>query len=341
MFNVYLYEQGKSLPEDDICYLIGKQGVFIKKKLGLIESLTPVNQISVLDDVTPYAKLSIPKIPAKLFVKILQFFRDVYHVHRSECAGLIFYREKDHDFRFYAPEQKVSYASVEYVRGHVIPDYLCIGSIHSHSGFSAFHSGIDKSDEEHFDGIHFTSGYLDKEISDIVGSIAINGHRVPIDCKDYVEGLDIVEYTNFSTTMFTPSFTLDAEGKKEYTKDVVSHTGFTLSGITEEDKLYPEYWFDRVTKDTPTYVYTSGQGVGTGGQTANLIEWWKRNSSGRTYPFSGGTTGGGSKVDNKTNPCYNCVFSKKNRKSRKKREGLQNNYEDIDQWNLYNFYPYI
>jgi len=36
------------------------------------------------------------------------------------------------------------------------------GTIHSHAGISAFHSGTDDRDEIHFDGLHITVGNLDK-----------------------------------------------------------------------------------------------------------------------------------------------------------------------------------
>lgn len=58
MFNIYIHEPNAPLPNDDICYIIGKNGVFMKKKMGMVETLAKVDSISILDDITPYAKFS-------------------------------------------------------------------------------------------------------------------------------------------------------------------------------------------------------------------------------------------------------------------------------------------
>ena len=78
MFKVVVLDGKEKLPEDDIYYIIAKGGVFLRKKLGLIESITPVTEISILEDIQSYAKMSIPKIPGKSVAKVMTFFKKAY-----------------------------------------------------------------------------------------------------------------------------------------------------------------------------------------------------------------------------------------------------------------------
>ena len=52
MFPVVLNDGKSELPNDDIYYVIAKEGVFLKKKLGVMESLAPVKEISILQSHT-------------------------------------------------------------------------------------------------------------------------------------------------------------------------------------------------------------------------------------------------------------------------------------------------
>ena len=66
----------------------------LRKKLDLIESLTPVDKISFLESVPKYAKLNIPKVPRKLFGDILTLFRQVYKLYHSEAVVLIYFNKE-------------------------------------------------------------------------------------------------------------------------------------------------------------------------------------------------------------------------------------------------------
>ena len=97
MFKIHINDGNKDLPKEDIFYIISKEGVFLKKTLGLIDSITPVNNISFLKDmdVKSMAKLNIPKIPKNIVASIWKFFNRIYELYYSEAIIMIYYNEKN------------------------------------------------------------------------------------------------------------------------------------------------------------------------------------------------------------------------------------------------------
>jgi PRTRC genetic system protein A len=192
MFKVVM-KDGSKLPDDRIFYIVAKNGVFLKKKVGIVDSLTKVSGISFLQDVKPYAKLDIPKIPLRTFGKIMTFFRKIYELHRSECNAILYYNEETKKFRTVIPPQEVSGASVKYIRLPAMEGYVRLSTIHSHPGFTAFHSTTDKSDENDSDGLHITVGKIDEEVFEVAASIVVGKSRFKVEPEKYVEGIKKVE----------------------------------------------------------------------------------------------------------------------------------------------------
>jgi len=191
LFPIVIYDNKDiQLPDDDIFYIICKNGVYLKKSVGVVESIVPVKQISTLEDIQMMAKLHIEKIPTEIFSQAVNFFRAVYEEYRSEGALLIFYNKQRCEYKLVCPVQEVSYASISYKRGISIPGFDMIGTIHSHANFSAFHSSTDHSDEESFDGLHITVGYVASERISISCSLVVNGHRFITEPDEYIEYLE-------------------------------------------------------------------------------------------------------------------------------------------------------
>lgn len=191
MFPIYLADKKRMVPEDDICYIVAKNGLFLKKKLDLIESLTPVSKVAGLEfSVVPYASMSLPKIPKKIFTSIFSLFRKVYQEYRSECVVLLFYNEKRKKFQVGVPFQKVTFTGTECIKMGSPEGYTTVASIHSHCSFSAFHSGTDITDEEFIEGLHITIGNVDEDHFSMVASIVSNKKRFKADPLDFINGID-------------------------------------------------------------------------------------------------------------------------------------------------------
>jgi hypothetical protein len=190
MFPIYLADRRKMDPKDDICYIVAKNGLFLKKKLGIMESVTPVSDIPDLEHmVVPYAKMKLSKIPKQIFCSIFSLFRKVYQEYRSECVVLLFYNEKKKKFRVGVPYQKVSFTGTECVKMGSPQGYITVASIHSHCSFSAFHSGTDIADEEYIEGLHITIGDVDEDQFSLVASIVSNRKRFKVDPLDFINGI--------------------------------------------------------------------------------------------------------------------------------------------------------
>ena len=63
MFPVFVNDGSSELPDNDIMYIVSKEGVYLKKKLGIMESITPVKEISVLKSIEMMATMHIKSIP--------------------------------------------------------------------------------------------------------------------------------------------------------------------------------------------------------------------------------------------------------------------------------------
>lgn len=185
---LYVAEEGEkisaSLIKEDSAFVIGSNGVFVKRKNPLYEGLFKVEKIpaiigEVLDEIKTNMDL---KIPVEVFRGIESFFMDVYQAYQTEVAVIIYYSFKTKKWAYCVPQQKVSGAAVHYNIGdgatyvhednlsaelsalNPADEFVQVGSIHSHAGMNAFHSGVDDKDEFSFDGIHITIGNFNQDM---------------------------------------------------------------------------------------------------------------------------------------------------------------------------------
>ena len=339
--NIYIND-GSEIPTDETCYIIAKGGIYLKKKLDLIESLTPVDKISFLEDLPVFARLDIPKISAKMFGNIISFFREVYKLYRSEAVVLIFYSKDKKSYKVFVPDQEVSGASLSYEATKTIKGFQLIGTIHSHANMSAFHSGVDVNDEKSFDGIHMTLGKMGlPDTFDLCGCIVVNGMRVPINPEDYVDGLDYVEYTNYFPQMFRPAFK-EVDGEKVYKNTVKSSFAYSLNPSGEDISDFNKDWLTKVKEKVYTY---SNINTGFGGKytwkDGKLIRLDEpdKNVSQLTFDFEP------YKPTKCKNPCETCIYRDeklelKNLKKVKDADELTYNKisEDYSYFNCYDGY---
>lgn len=233
MFKVHINNGEVETPQDDIYYIVAKEGIFLKKKVGVMESIAPVKNISILNSVNTMAKMHIKKIPGIKFARVVAFFKEVYKQYFGEAVVLLFYDEKSKTYKIVPPHQKVTGASCDYNKGISMDGMQMIGTIHSHASMSAFHSGTDDHDEKHFDGLHITVGHVNNDAFSISASIVSNGHRFVVEPEEYIEKLKAVEEQAFTTPNArryqwiagqlietTPASTFPTKTYKRYVVDV-------------------------------------------------------------------------------------------------------------------------
>lgn len=329
MFPVYIYEGGE-LPSDEICYLIAKQGIFLKKKVGLVESLTKVDKISILNELKPWAKMDLPKIPGNYAAKIISFFKAVVDKFGGEANVLLYYNDQEKKYKLSIPKQEVSGAACDYeTEGTNIPEYNLIGTIHSHARMSAFHSGADDNDEKNFDGLHITIGHLTDDFPSISASIVVNGFRVIIDPCDYIDkcvtikakqksfvshayGAKTYKYINGKMTLVEPS---PSTVKYDKRYNIL---------VSESQKQFNKKWLKKVSRKvyTPTTYSRNQQYMDHeffdffGSGYDSLTEWMvSKGKEGNTKNISNVNPVKDSidfpvSDDNfeDYNPCKNCLF---------------------------------
>lgn len=251
LFPVVIADENFKELDDPIYYIITKNGCMLRKKLDFIDAIIPVKNISILKDITPTAKINIPKIPEELFCKIVSFFREVYDQYRSEAIVLLYYNKERSEYFLHIPQQKVSRTSLTYHKGSVFDGYNLVCSIHSHGSLGAFHSGTDTEDENSFDGLHITVGSVEDKNIDIASSIMVNGTRIKTDPMDNIEGINIVKEE-------------ELENKKCY---YIGTTKIFYAGKGKNSTLYEleyiphdEEWMDCVEGEKYSYVKEVNRG---------------------------------------------------------------------------------
>lgn len=196
--SVLIYEEGMKLPTSGTYFVVAGNGIFLHKEFPLVRCFTKVDKIGVLPDLEASMQIEskMPKVPAKHVVKIKEFFRRVVAKHGSEACTVLYYNAQTNDWKVYVSEQRASHGGVAYNRySQTAKDdpeyagYLCVGTIHSHCDFMAFHSGTDIHDEQDFDGIHGTFGHNERDEFTVSASVVINGIRIKVDPLTLFDGL--------------------------------------------------------------------------------------------------------------------------------------------------------
>lgn len=277
MFKIHVNDNIQEMPEDDIFYIVAKEGIFLKKKMGIMESLAPVKNISTLESVQSSAKMHINKIPATSFAKVIDFFRKVYTAYRGESIVLLFYNEESKKYRIIPPHQKVSSASIDYNRGMSLEGWMMIGTIHSHAGMSAFHSGVDDSDEETFDGLHITIGNVNDDNVSISSSIVANGYRVITEPEEYISGLKKVVDIDETEPFYTSKIYKWIDGKLQLDEEASKKS---LTTRRKFDKRYVSTASPSKSVCNPKWMSVVERGT---------YQWPKRSYMGR---FAHGRYGG-------------------------------------------------
>jgi len=307
MFPVWINDGSSEMPTDSIFYIVAKDGIYLKKSMGHFESVAKVDAISILEPVEATATLNVAKIKTRQFAQILSLFREVFKIYRAEANVILHYNPKRKIYRIDIPPQGVTGASVAYLNGEdTYPGYIRIGTIHSHANMSAFHSGTDHSDEVNWDGLHITLGKMGDEYFDISCSIMSGKERFMVNPCDYIDGIELIEYTPISTYK---RYTYVGGVKAEVIEP--SKLGYRTNA-PEKDLCFPKKWIDKIAKYVPKPVpipQTYGMGVGYTNPFGRSTNVGGVASTGQRSLFEGVYD----ISDDEWNPCGQCPY--KNHKS--------------------------
>jgi len=183
-------------PEDNICYLVGQNGLFQQVKNSFYSSRRKVTDYpKFLAKIEECIELHIYKLPIVKLREAEKFFTAVYNEHKSEAVVLLYYNSETKFWKMLPPEQEVSAGAVDYdaTKVHLDPEkfkgFELFGSIHSHASMAAFHSGTDDHDEFKFDGLHITIGGLDTPNHSYACRWLCNGKPYTATLSGCIEGL--------------------------------------------------------------------------------------------------------------------------------------------------------
>ena len=302
MFKIVLND-GKNLPDEKILYVVSKNGIFLKKKVGIVESLTKIGGVSFLEEIKPYARLHIPKIPAQTFAKIITFFRKIYEVHSTECNAIIYYNEKTKKFRAIIPPQKTSGASVSYIRIPSMKGYVRLSTIHSHPNFSASHSSVDVGDEKDSDGLHITVGNITRPMFEIVASVVVGGTRFKVNPEDYISGIrkEKVEVQKAEVVSYKSpylSYLLGEESNIPLFTQTDYSEGYKFTKWRKKFERYNPDWFKSVKPVQLEYEISRWDESGS-------FETGYRTTVNDLFPKETKTE---RKEEKEFNPCEKCAF---------------------------------
>ncbi|QQS22575.1 hypothetical protein IPM19_02995 [bacterium] len=178
----------------DYHYILASNGPFVHKRTSVLDATVKVKAIGDLAPHRESAEWLLPKLPLKEMIHTAYFFKMVYEARKAEAMVLIYYSLHDQKYFFGCPEQDVSGGGISYKPPPRKPGYLLVGSIHSHAGFAAYHSGTDTHDEINFDGLHVTLGNMDWGGFSVSSELSVNASRFKVKPEDVIDGLVLTSY---------------------------------------------------------------------------------------------------------------------------------------------------
>lgn len=184
------------LPPDNICYMVGVNGIFKRTNNDFYEVIEELKGIPNTASIDKKSVVKVLKLPYEIVEESAAIFAAIYKRQQSE-ALVILYAHPQYGWHVDAPKQEAIGLHVDYdfstlpidvqayfavykneegkdvQRVFFVPEeipegaqvtefkYLRFGTIHSHASAAAFHSGTDDKDEVGFDGLHITIGNVD------------------------------------------------------------------------------------------------------------------------------------------------------------------------------------
>jgi PRTRC genetic system protein A len=179
-------------PKDEkVFYLLTRNGPYLCRNHPFFRSSVPSRKLpGELVEHESFLELTCPKIPQRLFERIIGFFDIIAERHGAEAAVLLIWNTRSLQFEVVGPPQvsivsaswkgSVYPVEVHYKVPSLPPHLLLVGDIHSHVDEPAFASHMDKNDETHRPGLHIVVGRLFREPPEFHLEMVVDGVRFSV-----------------------------------------------------------------------------------------------------------------------------------------------------------------
>lgn len=186
----------------DTYYLITGDGLFLSRRTELYSASVPADQVAGLQPHHASLTLQIPHLPLRLMERTWGFFRAVWEKWQGEAIVIMFYAPSTRRFAFRVPPQRITgrfiysrfYADLRLDYGSCErpgPEFVKLGTFHSHGNGSAGHSSIDMHDELYESGLHLTAGYVNTSLPEITAAFVVSGTRFTVRPADIVPAMNV------------------------------------------------------------------------------------------------------------------------------------------------------
>lgn len=192
VFPLVLKNDQFAAPVASTYYVLAADGIYLHRETALYSATVPMRGGSGLHPHKAHLELNLPRLPASLLERAVSFFRAVYERWRGEAILILFYAPPadGHGWRFAlgAPPQVIrgrfeagrfrADLRLEYgTCPRPAPEFLKLGTFHSHADVAPGHSTIDCDDEMHETGLHLTAGWVNTDRPGFVASFVVGGTR--------------------------------------------------------------------------------------------------------------------------------------------------------------------
>lgn len=188
--------------EESVFHLVTSDGLFLCRNHPFFTSSVPVDRWPPeLAAHTPFLRLRYPRLPQRLFERIVGFFAVIGETFGAEAAVLLAWDQTRRCIEVVVPKQRSLVSSswsgrcyplsVEYDMPPLPEGWMWIGDAHSHADEAAYASAQDTSDERHRPGLHIVVGRIFGEPPEFHIEVTVDGMRFRVKrLETVVEGYE-------------------------------------------------------------------------------------------------------------------------------------------------------
>jgi hypothetical protein len=188
--------------EENVFHLVTSNGLYLCRNHPFFTSSVPVDRWPPeLASHSPFLRLRYPRLPQRVFERIVGFFAVIGETFGAEAAVLLAWDPARRSIEVVVPEQRSLVSSgwsgrcyplsVEYDMPPLPQGWMWIGDAHAHADEPAYASAQDTTDEKHRPGLHIVVGRIFSEPPEFHLEVTVDGMRFRVKrLETVVEGYD-------------------------------------------------------------------------------------------------------------------------------------------------------